>query len=59
MRRLAVENEGADAVEYALVIAFIALAIAAGAVTLGGSINNKLSAVAGRVNACPNNTTSC
>jgi pilus assembly protein Flp/PilA len=59
LRRLVFEVEGADAVEYALVIAFIALAIVAGAVTLGGSINNKLSAVAGRVNACPNNTTSC
>jgi pilus assembly protein Flp/PilA len=43
------EEEGADAVEYALVIALIALAIVAGATFMGGAISNKLSGIGNQV----------
>jgi pilus assembly protein Flp/PilA len=43
------EEEGADAVEYALVIALIALAIVAGATFMGGAISNKLSGIGAQV----------
>jgi pilus assembly protein Flp/PilA len=51
------EEEGADAVEYALVIALIALAIVAGATFMGGEISNKLSAVGGKV--CSTGNVAC
>jgi pilus assembly protein Flp/PilA len=53
------EEEGADAVEYALVIALIALAIVAGATFMGGAISNKLSNIGARVNSCSAGNSSC
>ena len=50
--RFFAEEEGADAVEYALVIALIALAIVAGATFFGGAISNKLSSVGNTVTSC-------
>jgi pilus assembly protein Flp/PilA len=52
LRRFVAEEEGADAVEYALVIALIALAIVAGATFMGGAISNKLSNLGGLVTNC-------
>ncbi|HVA26142.1 MAG TPA: Flp family type IVb pilin [Chloroflexota bacterium] len=49
IKRFVNEEEGADAVEYALVIALIALAIVAGATFLGGAISNKLSGIGASV----------
>ncbi len=46
MKRFVVEQEGADAAEYALVIGLVALAIVAGAFALGGSLNNAFKNVA-------------
>ena len=43
IRRFFVEDEGADATEYALVIGLVALGIVVGAGTLGGSISTALS----------------
>jgi len=57
--RLAAETDGADALEYALVIALVALAIVAGATLMGDSINQKLSTVAARVTNCPSGNPSC
>ena len=57
--RFFAEQEGADAVEYALVIALIALAIVAGATTMGGAISNKLSTIGNSVGNCTVNKTSC
>ncbi|HLG70965.1 MAG TPA: Flp family type IVb pilin [Chloroflexota bacterium] len=53
------EEEGADAVEYALVIALIALAIVAGATFMGSSISAKLNSVANSVNNCKAGNSSC
>jgi pilus assembly protein Flp/PilA len=55
--RFIIEQQGADAVEYALVIALIALAIVAGATFMGHSIGNKLSTIGGSVTTC--NATTC
>ena len=49
IKRFVTEQEGADAVEYALVIALIALAIVAGATFMGASISNKLSSIGAKV----------
>jgi pilus assembly protein Flp/PilA len=57
IKRFVTEQEGADAVEYALVIALIALAIVAGASFMGGSISNKLSSIGTKVSTC--NSGSC
>ena len=57
--RFFAEQEGADAVEYALVIALIALAIVAGATTMGGAISNKLSTIGNSVTNCTANKTVC
>ncbi|HVA26143.1 MAG TPA: Flp family type IVb pilin [Chloroflexota bacterium] len=59
LTRFIAEQQGADAVEYALVIALIALAIVAGATFLGGAISNKLSGVGGSVTSCTTNKTTC
>jgi pilus assembly protein Flp/PilA len=53
------EQQGADAVEYALVIALIALAIVAGASFLGTQISTKLNTVGASVTACNTGNTSC
>jgi len=39
--RFAKDESGATAIEYGLIAALIALAITAGATTLGGSLNNQ------------------
>ena len=57
--RFVTEEQAADAVEYALVIAFIALAIVAGANALGGAIGDKLNVAAGRLPGCNTGSTSC
>ena len=51
INRLFNEEEGADAVEYALVIALIALAIVAGAGLMGTAISDKLTALSTKVTA--------
>lgn len=52
IKRFMVEEEGADATEYALVIGLIALAIVVGASTLGTKIGGALGTIGNRVNAC-------
>ncbi|HLG70963.1 MAG TPA: Flp family type IVb pilin [Chloroflexota bacterium] len=59
LKRFITDEEGADAVEYALVIALIALAIVAGATFMGNTISSKLNSVANSVNACTTGNTSC
>jgi pilus assembly protein Flp/PilA len=59
LTRFMADDSGADAVEYGLVIAFIALAIVAGAEAMGTAISNKLGSVAGLVAQCPTSPTSC
>jgi pilus assembly protein Flp/PilA len=59
INRFFTEEEGADAVEYALVIALIALAIVAGATAMGGAISNKLSTIGTSVANCKAPSTSC
>ncbi|HEX6510905.1 MAG TPA: Flp family type IVb pilin [Chloroflexota bacterium] len=61
IHRFFIEEEGADATEYALVLGLVALAIVLGAIFLGGQINAALSHVGNRVNACTasNTVTSC
>ena len=43
------DEEGASAVEYALLVSLIAMAILIGAATLGTNINDKLNEVAGKI----------
>jgi pilus assembly protein Flp/PilA len=45
------EDEGQDLVEYALLIAFIALLCIAGMQVLGGGINKKFSDISSSLNA--------
>lgn len=49
--RFAKDESGATAIEYGLIAALIALAITAGATTLGGSLNNKFKSVATKLDA--------
>jgi pilus assembly protein Flp/PilA len=49
VRKLAVEEEGADATEYALLAALIAIALILGARALGGKINNVFNNVQGNM----------
>lgn len=49
IRKLAVEEEGADATEYALLAALIAVALIVGARSLGSSINNLFSNISNKV----------
>lgn len=46
LKRFVLEEEGADAAEYALVIGLVALAIVAGAFALGGQLGNAFNGVA-------------
>jgi Flp pilus assembly pilin Flp len=55
VKRFIVEEEGADATEYALVLGLVALAVVLGAIFLGNNINAALSRMGGRVNACTQN----
>ena len=59
MKRFVVEEEGADAVEYALVIGLIALAIVGGATALGGAIKDKLNTIGTSVTNCSAGNTAC
>lgn len=43
--RLAVNEDGADATEYALLASLVAVALIAGATALGGKINNVFTSV--------------
>ena len=45
IRNLKSDVSGASAAEYALIIALVGVAIIAGATSLGGAINNKLTSV--------------
>lgn len=47
--RFARDESGATAIEYGLIAALIALAITAGATTLGGSLSNQFSRIAGKL----------
>jgi pilus assembly protein Flp/PilA len=59
LSRFILEEEGADAVEYALVIALIALVIVAGATFMGSSIRDKLNGLGGNVTNCTTGSASC
>jgi pilus assembly protein Flp/PilA len=45
MRKFFADDRGATAIEYAMLIIFIALAIAGGATLLGNNINNLFSSI--------------
>ena len=49
--RLVCDEEGADATEYALLAALIAVALIVGATTMGGKINDLFNGVANKVNS--------
>ena len=49
LKKLAVEEEGADATEYALLAALIAIALIVGARTLGTKINTVFNNVLGNM----------
>ena len=49
VKRLVIEEEGADATEYALLAALIAIAIIAGATVLGTNIGDMFAAIAALV----------
>jgi len=51
LRRLAGEDHGQDLIEYALLAAFIALAVTAALVALGSSISGLFSTVSGKLDA--------
>jgi pilus assembly protein Flp/PilA len=50
LKQLAVEEEGADATEYALLAALVAVALIAGASFLGTNINTIFNGVGNRIN---------
>ena len=50
IKRLAVEEEGADATEYALLAALVAVALIGGATFLGGKINGLFNGVGNKLN---------
>lgn len=45
IKRFVIEEEGADAAEYALVCGLVALAITVGAVFLGGKLNSAFNTI--------------
>jgi pilus assembly protein Flp/PilA len=49
LKKLAVEEEGADATEYALLAALVAVAIIVGAVKLSGSINDVFNSIGNKL----------
>jgi len=49
LARFAADESGATAIEYGLIAALIALAITAGASTLGGSISNQFGRIANKL----------
>ena len=56
IKRFFVEDEGADAAEYALVIGLISLAIVVGAIALGGQLGNAFTHIGTCVNTATNGT---
>jgi pilus assembly protein Flp/PilA len=52
--RFAKDESGATAIEYGLIAALIALAITAGATTLGGSLSNQFSKIATKLDGSIN-----
>ncbi len=50
IKRLAVEEEGADATEYALLAALIAVALIAGASFMGGKIGDLFNGIGNKLN---------
>lgn len=52
--RFAKDESGATAIEYGLIAALIALAITAGATTLGGSLNDQFTRISGKLDATAN-----
>jgi pilus assembly protein Flp/PilA len=50
IKRLAVEEQGADATEYALLASLVAVALILGATALGGKINNVFNSVQNKMN---------
>lgn len=54
--RFAKDESGATAIEYGLIAALIALAITAGASTLGGGLSNSFNAVAKKLSDCQDGT---
>ena len=55
MSAVAASRRGATAIEYGLIAALIALVVAGGAATLGGSVGSKLDSV----NNCVNTSSAC
>ncbi len=49
IKRLAVEEDGADATEYALLASLVAVALILGATALGGKINDVFNSVQGKM----------
>ena len=49
IKRLAVEEQGADATEYALLASLVAIALIVGATALGGKINTVFNSVQGKM----------
>lgn len=49
LKQLVVEEEGADATEYALLAALVAVALIVGATFLGGRINGLFNAIGGKL----------
>ncbi|HEU5314776.1 MAG TPA: Flp family type IVb pilin [Chloroflexota bacterium] len=50
LKRLALEEEGADATEYALLAALVAVALIGGATFLGGALNGIFNGVGNKLN---------
>ena len=55
IKRFVVEDEGAEVVEWALLVVVLGLAIVAGGPTLTGSISDALGNIGGKTNTSANN----
>lgn len=51
-KRLFAEDDGEVSVEWAILVAFLAIALAVGATTMAGKINNAYTNLGDRVNTC-------
>ncbi|GJE53965.1 MULTISPECIES: Flp family type IVb pilin [Methylobacterium] len=51
MKRFAADESGATAIEYGLIASLVAVAIIAGATTLGTKLNTTFNGIAGKLNA--------
>lgn len=54
IKRFANDESGATAIEYSLIAALIGVVIIAGATTLGSTISDKFTSIAGKVSAAGN-----